>query len=110
MLKKKLLVENSSEHLKKYPILVLKLFDGYNIHLRANIELLEDINDAEVNNAAGIGLYRTEYLYISRSELPSEEVQFENYSAVARSAKGKPVIIRTLDLGGDKLLLNDIIF
>ncbi len=96
--------------LKEVSNLSSETIDGYNIHLRANIELLEDINDAEVNNAAGIGLYRTEYLYISRSELPSEEVQFENYSAVARSAKGKPVIIRTLDLGGDKLLLNDIIF
>lgn len=84
--------------------------DGYMIQLCANIELLEDMKEAEANKAAGIGLYRTEYLYISRNELPSEETQFETYSAVARSAKGKHVIIRTLDLGGDKVLQTDINF
>lgn len=84
--------------------------DGYRIQLCANIELLEDVKEAEINKAAGIGLYRTEYLYLSRNELPSEEIQFENYSAVASSAKGKHVIIRTLDLGGDKILQSDISF
>ena len=84
--------------------------DGYMIQLCANIEILEDMKEAETNRAAGIGLYRTEYLYISRNELPSEEIQFETYSAVASSAKGKHVIIRTLDLGGDKVLQTDINF
>ena len=77
--------------------------DGYRIQLAANIEIIEDVKEAEKNKAAGIGLYRTEYLYINSNELPTEDQQYKTYSAVVSGMKGKPVIIRTLDLGGDKI-------
>lgn len=54
------------------------------------------------NGGEGVGLYRTEFLYMGRDELPSEEVQFEAYKAVLEGLKGKPVVVRTLDIGGDK--------
>ena len=54
--------------------------------------------------AQGIGLYRTEFLYMENDELPTEDVQFEQYKQVAESMKGQPVIIRTMDIGGDKEL------
>jgi phosphotransferase system enzyme I (PtsI) len=80
--------------------------DGYRIQLTANIEVLEDIKEAEKNKVAGIGLYRTEYLYINSNDLPSEDQQYKNYAAVASEMRNKPLIIRTLDLGGDKIKTN----
>ncbi|HBM16222.1 MAG TPA: phosphoenolpyruvate--protein phosphotransferase [Lentisphaeria bacterium] len=80
--------------------------DSHKVQISANIELLEDIKEAEANKAAGIGLYRTEYLYISRNSLPSEQIQFETYKQAAQSLHGKHLIIRTLDLGGDKMKPN----
>lgn len=77
--------------------------DGYRIQIAANIEILEDVKEAEKSKAAGIGLFRTEYLYINSNDLPTEEQQYKTYVAVASEMKNKPVIIRTLDLGGDKI-------
>ncbi len=77
--------------------------DGFRIQLAANIEFMEDVNDAKKYCAAGIGLYRTEYLYINSKSLPDEEIQFKNYLQIASQMKEHHVIIRTLDLGGDKL-------
>lgn len=75
--------------------------DGVKIHLLANIELLEDANEAVANGAEGIGLYRTEFLYMNRKGLPSEEEQYEAYSRIVAAVEG-PITIRTLDLGADK--------
>jgi len=77
--------------------------DGFRIQLAANIEFEEDVNDAKRYCAAGIGLYRTEYLYINSKTLPDEETQFKNYLKIAEQMKDYHVVIRTLDLGGDKL-------
>ena len=77
--------------------------DGYRIQLAANVESPENLSDVKRFGAAGIGLFRTEYLYMNREQLPDEAEQFEVYKKVAESVNGQPVIIRTLDLGGDKL-------
>lgn len=68
----------------------------------ANIAKAQDVHSAVVNGAEGIGLFRTEFLYMDRTEAPSEDEQFEAYSTVAKAMGGKEVIIRTLDVGGDK--------
>jgi phosphoenolpyruvate-protein phosphotransferase (PTS system enzyme I) len=77
--------------------------DGHHIVLSANIELPSDVDVVAENGAEGIGLYRTEFLYINRDTLPSEEEQFEIYRKVAERVHPNPLIIRTFDLGGDKL-------
>lgn len=74
------------------------------VELAANIGTPKDCAGALANGAEGIGLYRTEFLYMDRSSLPSEDEQFAAYKAVAEEMAGKPVIIRTLDIGGDKKL------
>jgi phosphotransferase system enzyme I (PtsI) len=78
--------------------------DGYHVELAANIGTPDDVKGALENGAEGIGLYRTEFLYMGRSELPTEEEQFEAYKTVLERMEGKPVVVRTLDIGGDKEL------
>jgi phosphotransferase system enzyme I (PtsI) len=78
--------------------------DGTRIELHANIELPDDVAQARGNGAAGIGLFRTEFLYLNRRELPSEDEQFEAYRDVAVAMEPLPVTIRTFDLGADKAL------
>ena len=77
--------------------------DGRHIVLSANIELPEDVDAVAANGAEGIGLYRTEFLYLNRSTLPTEDEQYETYRKVAERVRPDPLIIRTFDLGGDKL-------
>lgn len=77
--------------------------DGRHIVLSANIELPEDVEAVSANGAEGIGLYRTEFLYLNRSTLPGEDEQYETYRKVAERVRPNPLIIRTFDLGGDKL-------
>ena len=77
--------------------------DGRHIMLSANIELPEDVEAVAANGAEGIGLYRTEFLYLNRGTLPTEHEQFETYRKVAERVRPDPLIIRTFDLGGDKL-------
>jgi phosphoenolpyruvate-protein phosphotransferase (PTS system enzyme I) len=78
--------------------------DGHHVELAANIGTPNDLRGVKANGAEGVGLYRTEFLYMSRNELPSEEEQFESYKAVLEGMKEKPVVVRTLDIGGDKEL------
>lgn len=78
--------------------------DGYYVELFGNIGKAKDAKNALTMGAQGIGLYRTEFLYMENDELPAEDVQFEEYKKVAQDMKGKPVIIRTMDIGGDKEL------
>ncbi|MHB1407267.1 MAG: phosphoenolpyruvate--protein phosphotransferase [Desulfitobacteriaceae bacterium] len=78
--------------------------DGHQVELTANIGTPEDLDSCLRNGAEGIGLFRTEFLYMNRKKLPSEDEQFLAYKAVAEGMKGKPVTIRTLDIGGDKEL------
>ncbi|MCD6052475.1 MAG: phosphoenolpyruvate-protein phosphotransferase, partial [Verrucomicrobia bacterium] len=78
--------------------------DGRKVILSANLETPEDVDNVKMCGAEGVGLYRTEYLFINREVLPSEEDQYAAYHKVALALKGQPVVIRTLDLGGDKFL------
>jgi len=78
--------------------------DGKKISVAGNIELPEDVASVLSHGAEGIGLYRTEYFYMNRADLPSEEEQFNAYRSVAKRMNPNPVVIRTLDLGGDKFL------
>lgn len=81
--------------------------DGHAIRLYANIALPEDVKDVHRVGADGIGLFRTEFLFMNRKDLPSEEEQVQVYSRVIRSMKGQPIIIRTADLGGDKTISSE---
>lgn len=78
--------------------------DGVHVELAANIGSPNDLDGVLRHGAEGIGLYRTEFLYMGRENLPSEEEQFTAYKTVLEGMKGKPVVIRTLDIGGDKHL------
>ncbi|MEY2467053.1 MAG: phosphoenolpyruvate-protein phosphotransferase system enzyme [Verrucomicrobiota bacterium] len=78
--------------------------DGHRIFLSANIEQASDVESVKESGAEGVGLFRTEYLFINRDTLPTEEEQYQAYSEVAAALKPHPVVIRTLDLGGDKFL------
>jgi phosphoenolpyruvate-protein phosphotransferase (PTS system enzyme I) len=81
--------------------------DGVAIDLLANIEVPDDVISAKASGAVGVGLYRTEFLFMNRSEMPGEQEQFEAYKHVAEAMKGNPVTIRTLDIGADKQLNPD---
>ena len=78
--------------------------DGHRVSLTANIEFPEEIPSVIAHGAEGIGLYRTEFFYLNRSDLPTEEEQFEAYRHVAKAIAPHAVIIRTIDLGGDKFM------
>ena len=82
--------------------------DGRHIVLSANIELPGDVDAVSENGAEGIGLYRTEFLYINRDTLPTEEEQYQTYREVAERVHPNPLIIRTFDLGGDKLAVGAV--
>ncbi|MCM2307906.1 MAG: phosphoenolpyruvate--protein phosphotransferase [Sulfuritalea sp.] len=79
-----------------------RTLDGETVELQANIELPQDAERAREVGADGVGLFRTEYLFMNRDELPDEDEQFEAYRSVARALGGKPVTIRSLDIGADK--------
>ncbi|WP_340621117.1 phosphoenolpyruvate-protein phosphotransferase PtsI [Xenorhabdus siamensis] len=85
--------------LKDLPAITL---DGHQVEVCANIGTVRDVKGAERNGAEGVGLYRTEFLFMDRDSLPTEEEQFEAYKAVAEAVGNQSVIIRTMDIGGDK--------
>ncbi|WP_039067576.1 phosphoenolpyruvate--protein phosphotransferase [Staphylococcus shinii] len=78
--------------------------DGTHVELAANIGTPDDLKGVIENGAEGIGLYRTEFLYMGRDEMPTEDEQFEAYKKVLETMEGKRVVVRTLDIGGDKEL------
>jgi phosphoenolpyruvate-protein phosphotransferase (PTS system enzyme I) len=78
--------------------------DGYQVELAANIGTPKDLNGVIENGGEAVGLYRTEFLYMGRTKLPTEEEQFQAYKEVLEGMNGKPVVVRTLDIGGDKEL------
>jgi phosphotransferase system enzyme I (PtsI) len=88
----------------KYAALPAETRDGYRITLGANIELVEELPLALRHGAEGIGLYRTEILYMNREDLPSEEEQFQTYKKIAEGIAPSSAVIRTLDVGGDKFI------
>ncbi|TYS53707.1 phosphoenolpyruvate--protein phosphotransferase [Sutcliffiella horikoshii] len=78
--------------------------DGQEVELAANIGTPKDVKGVLANGGEGVGLYRTEFLYMGRTELPTEDEQYKAYKEVLESMEGKPVVVRTLDIGGDKEL------
>jgi phosphoenolpyruvate-protein phosphotransferase (PTS system enzyme I) len=93
--------EKNLNNLKDQPAVTM---DGHRVEISANIESSDEIESVIAHGAGGIGLYRTEYLYMNRKGLPVEDEQFEAYRKVVTKLKGNSVILRTLDLGGDKFL------
>ncbi|WNN43238.1 MULTISPECIES: phosphoenolpyruvate-protein phosphotransferase PtsI [Winslowiella] len=91
--------KNDLAKLKDLPAITL---DGHQVEVCANIGTVRDIAGAERNGAEGVGLYRTEFLFMDRDSLPSEEEQFQAYKAVAEGMGSQAVIVRTMDIGGDK--------
>jgi len=85
--------------LKDLPAITL---DGHQVEVCANIGTVRDVAGAERNGAEGVGLYRTEFLFMDRDSLPTEEEQFQAYKAVAEAVGSQAVIVRTMDIGGDK--------
>ncbi len=94
-------LEEKLREIQQQPAVTL---DGKFIHLSANIEDQNDIESVVAHGAEGVGLFRTEYLFINHESLPTEEEQYQSYRKVASALKPNPVIIRTLDLGGDKFV------
>jgi phosphotransferase system enzyme I (PtsI) len=101
MLRRQASIEDKLREIKDLPAIT---FDGNKVILSANIEKASDSEAVKQFGAEGVGLFRTEYLFINRDSLPSEEEQYQSYHCIASELKPDPVIIRTLDLGGDKFL------
>ena len=78
--------------------------DGHQVEVCSNIGTIKDMDGAHRNGAEGVGLYRTEFLFMDRDSLPTEQDQFQAYKEVAQSMPDKPIIVRTMDIGGDKEL------
>ena len=97
-------LEAEKQKLKQLRTRPARTLDGVDIELQANIELPQDMDDVREAGASGVGLFRSEFLFLNRSDLPGEDEQFEAYRHVAQAMDGRPVTIRTLDLGADKNL------
>ena len=95
-------LELEREKLKRLRSTPARTLDGLQVELYANIELPQDVNEAIESGADGIGLFRSEFLFLNRRTLPDEDEQFESYRHVVELMDGRPVTIRTLDLGADK--------
>jgi phosphotransferase system enzyme I (PtsI) len=95
-------IDTEREKLKRLRTSRSATLDGVAVELHANIELPQDVEEAAEAGAMGIGLFRSEFLFLNRDDLPSEDEQFEAYRSVADAMHGRPVTIRTLDLGADK--------
>jgi phosphotransferase system enzyme I (PtsI) len=95
-------IELTRQKLRRLRSKPAETIDGVRVELFANIELPEDLTQTVDNGATGVGLFRSEFLFLNREGLPSEDEQFEAYRAVAEGMEGQPVTIRTFDLGADK--------
>jgi len=94
------------QKLKRLKTAHANTLDGTHIELHANIEMPQDLFEVKENGATGIGLFRSEFLFLNRDHLPEEEEQFEAYRSVVEGMDGLPVTIRTFDLGADKQIKN----
>ena len=99
--------ETENKKLKKIINIPSTTIDKQEISLMANIEDLSDVKSVLESKASGIGLFRTEFLFMNREKLPDEEEQYNTYKSIAKSMKGKTVVIRTLDSGADKTTAAD---
>ncbi len=100
--------ELEQQKLKRIKTTKSVTIDGMTIELFANIEVPDDVTAVKASSASGIGLYRTEFLFMNRREMPDEEEQFLAYKQVAEAMPGSPITIRTLDLGADKQMNPDM--
>ena len=96
--------EEFEKRLLQYRDLAAESVDGYKISLLANIEIVEEVGSVMDYGADGIGLFRTEFLYLNKKELPSEDELFEIFKKTVQTVAPRPVTIRTLDIGGDKFI------
>ncbi|MCK5595476.1 phosphoenolpyruvate--protein phosphotransferase, partial [bacterium] len=103
-LKKRIDIKSLEKKLSKLRYVRADTLDGKKILLAANIESQDEVHSIAIHGANGIGLYRTEFLYLNRKSIPSEEEQFSAYKFVAQKINPQNVVIRTLDLGGDKFV------
>jgi len=94
--------ELEKQKLRRIKSTISATLDGVAVELHANIELPQDVDQVKENGATGIGLFRSEFLFLNRDTLPDEDEQFEAYRTVARKMRDLPVTIRTFDLGADK--------
>ncbi len=83
----------------------IETYDGFSVRLSANIETVGEVEILHKYGGHGVGLFRSEYIFLSQEGFPSEEEQFEIYREVVEKMEGKPIVIRTFDIGGDKLIL-----
>ena len=105
-LERKQRVKDMEQEALKYASLAAETRDGVRIRLQANIEMVDEIPSLKIFGAEGVGLYRTEILYLNRRDLPDENEHFQTYRRLAESLHPAPATIRTLDIGGDKFLSN----
>ena len=103
-LERKRRTKSMEREILKYASLPAETRDGVRVRLQANIEMVEEISSAKMHGAEGIGLYRTEILYLNRKDLPTEEEHFQIYRRLAENIYPATATIRTLDIGGDKFL------
>lgn len=101
--------ELEQQKLKRIKSTKAVTLDGTAVELHANIEVPDDVVKAKAAGATGVGLYRTEFLFMNRRDMPGEEEQYQAYRKVAEAMKGMPVTIRTLDLGADKEMNPDTV-
>jgi phosphotransferase system enzyme I (PtsI) len=99
-------IKTMEREVLKYASLPAETRDGVRVRLHANIEMVEEVSSAKNHGAEGIGLYRTEILYLNRKDLPTEEEHYQTYRRLAESISPAIATIRTLDIGGDKFLSN----
>jgi phosphotransferase system enzyme I (PtsI) len=103
-LERKRRIRSMDREILKYASLPAETRDGVRVRLQANIEMVEEISSAQMHGAEGIGLYRTEILYLNRKDLPTEEEHFQTYRRLVEKIYPATATIRTLDIGGDKFL------
>lgn len=96
--------DNYARQLLLYRELPCETTDGRRVRLMGNMEIVEEIDSLIEHGAEGIGLYRTEFLYLNRKDMPTEEEHVKAYRQIARKMAPNPVVVRTLDVGGDKIL------
>ena len=99
-------VQSMEREVLKYASLQAETRDGVQVRLQANIEMVEEISSVKMHGGEGIGLFRTEILYLNRNDLPIEEEHFQTYRRLAEEISPASATIRTLDIGGDKFLSN----
>jgi phosphotransferase system enzyme I (PtsI) len=105
-LERKRRIKSMEREVLKYASLPAETRDGVRVHLQANIEMVEEISSVKMHGGEGVGLFRTEILYLNRKDIPTEEEHFQTYRQLAEDIFPATATIRTLDIGGDKFLPN----